>query len=72
MSDRKVSIRVSRDGGHTWSDWREASLGEVGEHRTRVRFTRLGMGRSFILQERVTSPIRADLLGAIVDFEVVG
>jgi hypothetical protein len=69
---RKTRIRTSRDGAYNYGDFREASLGEVGEYRKRVRFTRLGMGRQFVLYECVTDPIRADLLEAVVDFEVQG
>lgn len=69
MSDRKVLVAVSRDNGRNWSDWREASLGEVGEWEKTVVFRRFGHARSFLLKIRVTSPIRADLLGAVADVE---
>ncbi len=69
MSDRRVAIAVSKDGGHTWGDWREQSLGELGSYLHRVRFRRFGLGRDFRLKIRVTSPIRADLMAAYIDAE---
>lgn len=69
MSDRKVQVAVSKDGGHNFGDWREASLGELGQYLRRVRFRRFGVGRDFRLKIRVTSPIRADLLTAYIEAE---
>lgn len=69
MSDRKVLVAVSRDGGHNWSDWRESTLGEIGEYQKRVRFRRFGQARQFVMKVRVTSPIRADFHGAVLDVE---
>lgn len=65
MSDRKVFICYSDDKGHTWSNWRERSLGEVGEYKKRVRLWRLGKFVDRIFKVRVSSPIRRDLLGAV-------
>ena len=69
MSDRKVLVAVSKDGGHTWGDWRERSLGELGKYLNPVRFRRFGLAHDFRLKIRVTSPIRADLMTAYVDAE---
>lgn len=69
MSDRKVLVAISKDGGHHWSDWREASLGEIGEYQTRVVFRRFGTGRGFVMKVRITSPIRADFMGCVGEFE---
>ncbi len=66
MSDRKVLISYSDDGGRNWSNWRERSLGEVGEYAKRVRFWRLGRFRNRIYRIRVSSPVKRDLLGAVV------
>lgn len=69
MSDRKVLVAISKDGGHTWGDWRECPLGDLGQYMQRVRFRRFGVGRDFRLKIRVTSPVRADLLTGYVDVE---
>lgn len=65
MSDRKVFICYSDDGGRNWSNWRERSLGEVGEYQKRVRLHLLGKFQNRIFKIRVSSPIRRDLLGAV-------
>lgn len=69
MSDRKVLVAISKDGGHTWGDWRERPLGDLGQYMQRVRFRRFGVGRDFRLKIRVTSPIRADLMTCFIEAE---
>ena len=70
MSDRKVTLDVSKDGGHNFNIRREGSLGELGEYSHSVRFTRFGVGRRFVGRIRVTSPIKADYMGGFATFEV--
>ncbi len=69
MSDRKVTITISKDGGHNYGAAREQSLGELGQYRHRVRFRRLGRSEQFCAKVRVTSPIVMDHLGAVVEME---
>ena len=38
-------ISWSDDNGHTWSNEREASIGQIGEYRNKALVTRLGMFR---------------------------
>lgn len=65
MSDKKVMLSYSDDGGYNWSDWREASLGEIGQYSKRIRFNRLGSFRNRVWRIRVASPVKRDLLGAV-------
>lgn len=67
MSDRKVSISVSRDGGYTWGAWREISLGELGQYRHRVVARRLGLGRQFCIRVRCTSPLNMRHYGGVAE-----
>lgn len=69
MTDRKVFVCYSDDGGRNWSNWRERSLGEVGEYGKRVRLSQLGRFRNRIWKVRVSSPIKRDLLGAVAVLE---
>lgn len=71
MSDRKVQARYSKDGGYNFSNWKERSLGELGEHqdRTRVVFRRCGVARQFCWDIEVSSPIKATLIAAYGDIE---
>lgn len=43
VSDPVIELRWSRDGGNTWSSWREASLGNATEYRTKVEYRALGI-----------------------------
>jgi len=64
MTDRKVTIRSTKDG-RNWGDAKERSLGEVGEYNTRTIATRLGLFRSGAIRIRNSSPVVAPLLGLL-------
>lgn len=52
-----VMFRWSTDGGATWSNERQLSVGAMGEYRTRVRTLRLGSGRDWVLEFTQTDPV---------------
>ncbi|GAG27469.1 unnamed protein product, partial [marine sediment metagenome] len=58
-----VSLTTSRDGGKTWSNLNESFTGKTGEHRTRVRWERLGQFRDCILKVIITQAIPIRILG---------
>lgn len=64
MSDRKVTLRTTKDG-HTWGTLRERSLGELGDYQKRVRSLRHGDHYRTAVAIRVSSPIKATLLGGL-------
>ena len=64
MLDRKAMIRVTKDGGRNWGNWKERDLGRVGEYRKRVIVNRLGQARSLSVAIRVSSPVKVTILGA--------
>lgn len=55
----EVELRLSRDGGKTWKNWRAKSLGKQGEYRTKLRWNNLGMASEpgFLAEFRITAPI---------------
>ncbi|TNW23428.1 hypothetical protein EIP73_11700 [Xylella fastidiosa subsp. pauca] len=59
---RKVMLRYSKDGGHNWSAWVERDLGDVGAFQKRLRRYRLGQGRQWVFDIRITDPVVAHLL----------
>ena len=65
MTEPVVQFCYSKDGGHTWSNWRERSLGAVGRFDKRVRLLNLGQARSIVLKIRVSDPVKRDILGAV-------
>lgn len=67
--DPVIEMRTSRDGGKTWGDWRQKSLGRQGDYRQEVRWRGLGLaGRpSFLVQFRVTDPVDVRVSGVLVN-----
>lgn len=65
MAESFISLRVSKDGGYTWSDWNARSLGETGDFSKPVIWRRLGNS------DRVTFQFRADGAPTIVNAYVL-
>lgn len=57
-----MELRTSRDGGFTWSAWREAGIGAIGEYRARPVWRRLGQadapGMAFEFRLTDQAPLR--------------
>ena len=68
-SDPKVTLEWSDDGGHTWSNKHLASLGKIGEYKTRVVWRRLGKSRERVLRVIVTDPVKVVMLAAYAELE---
>jgi hypothetical protein len=68
-ADPQVEMRLSRDGGATWSSWRAASLGAQGEYRNRVRYRRCGMfdEPGALFEFRTTDPVGFRVSGVFVN-----
>ena len=63
----KLMLRWSDDGGHTWNDYRQVSMGRIGEYGVRAIFRRLGM--TVKLRDRVyeisgSDPVKIAIMGA--------
>jgi hypothetical protein len=59
VSDPKIEMRSSRDGGKTWGPFRAARLGTQGKYRTRPKWRRNGSfdAPGALLHFRVTDPV---------------
>lgn len=68
-TDPLVMIRWSDDGGKTWSNEREASIGAIGETKTRVIWRRLGSSRDRVYEVKITDPVKVVLIGATLGVE---
>lgn len=68
-TDPQGVLTWSDDGGHTWSNERQASIGAIGERFTRVIFRRLGSARDRVYKFRVTDPVKVVLIGAEIELE---
>lgn len=64
-----VEMRQSRDGGQTWGNWRQTSLGAQGEYRKKVQWTACGMAGqpSWLAEFRVTDPVPFRVSGVFVN-----
>lgn len=71
-SDPKVTLMVSKDGGHTWGNAMERSIGKLGESKKRVLFGRLGSSRRFTFKLQFSDPVPYRILGAWVTLDVEG
>lgn len=71
-SDPVALLSWSDDGGHTWSNEHEASMGAMGEYRTRVKWRRLGAGRDRVFRVATSEPVPVTWLGAEIDAVQLG
>ena len=64
-----IEMRMSRDDGKTWGDWRQKSLGPQGKYRQEVEWRGLGVASrpSLLVQFRVTDPIDIRCSGVLVN-----
>lgn len=61
-----VDLRYSKDGGNNWSDWRKIPMGQTGNFMKTLQTLRLGIGRQWVFDVRVTDPVKADILAASI------
>lgn len=66
-SSPTLSLSWSDDGGHTWSNEHEASMGRLGKYLTRAIWRRLGMARNRVFRVTTSDPVAITWLGAEFD-----
>lgn len=62
-SDPLVWLEMSDDSGRTWSNSRYASIGRMGAHQQRARWTRLGAARDRVYRLAVSDPVGTAIIG---------
>ena len=69
-SNPQVSLRYSKDGGHTWSSevWR--TMGAVGKYLTRVFWNRLGRARDWVFEISGSDPVKVVIMNGGLDIKV--
>lgn len=68
-TDPVVELRLSRDGGNTWGEWRATTLGAQGNYRKRVAWHGIGMASQpgLLAEFRVTAPVDFRVSGVYVN-----
>lgn len=64
-----IEMRLSRDVGQTWGNWKPAQLGAQGEYRKRVEWRALGQASQpgFFAEFRLTDPVPLRVAGVFVN-----
>jgi hypothetical protein len=62
-----VTLSWSTDGGHTWSNGHQASMGAIGAYKNRALWRRLGVDRDRVFRVETSEPVPVTWLGAEID-----
>jgi len=68
-SSPKAMLRISKDGGHTWSGVLTSTMGARGGYDVRSIWNRLGSGRDFSVWLTVSDPVKAVIVGSWLDYD---
>lgn len=66
-SDPQISLRISKDGARTWSDYYTTGVGAVGEYQKEVNFRRLGIQQQMTFELSMSDPIKVAWIGAYLN-----
>ena len=64
-----VELRVSKDGGWTFGNWRDMSVGKLGQYLHRCYAVQLGMARDWVFEIRTSDPFFTAWLSAVLNLE---
>lgn len=62
-----IMWRNSDDGGRTWGNERQATIGRTGQTRVRVRFWRLGVPRDRVIELSASDPVPFRVLAVFLN-----
>jgi len=65
--DPLIMMQFSDDGGLTWSNEKQASIGKIGERKVRAIWRRLGRARDRVYRVRISDPVKVAIIGAELD-----
>lgn len=66
-SDPQVSLRLSKDGGRTWTDYYTTSIGAAGVFGQQVKFRRLGIQQSCTFEITISDPVKIAITGSYLN-----
>jgi hypothetical protein len=67
FSRNAICVRYSKDGGLTWSNYRQKGLIDAGQYRSMMRYRNMGMGRDWVFEVMFAYPGPCALQGAYMD-----
>lgn len=67
--DPQVTLEVSRDGGRTYGNQLQVSIGKVGEYNRVAEFRRLGVGRDFVFKMTFSDPVPFAIANAYIEYQ---
>jgi hypothetical protein len=63
-SNPQASLRISRDGARTWSNYYTTSIGAVGQYKNQVEFRRLGIASQMTFEVSISDPVKRAIVGS--------
>jgi len=63
-----MTMRMSNDSGHTWTDGLDRDCGQSGQFKKRVRWLRLGEARDKVFEISMSDPIGWRIVDGYVEF----
>lgn len=67
-SDPKIILQMSKDGGNTFGNYKEKSVGRQGNYRKMVRWNALGIGREIVFKFSISDPIPYSIYQLRLDY----
>ncbi len=66
-SDPVCMLKISKDGGRTWSDEYVDSIGAIGQYMKKVAFRRIGIAEQLTFWLRITDPVKVAITGSYLN-----
>lgn len=63
----QASLRISRDGARTWSNYYQKSIGKVGQYITQVMWRRLGIQQQCTFEISGSDPVKTAITGSYLN-----
>lgn len=64
-------MSYSDDGGRTYTNDREGSMGDVGQYRKRIKWNRVGKFYQRVIRLRISAPVRRAIISAEAELEAL-
>jgi hypothetical protein len=67
-----MMLRYSWDFARTWSSELRETFGRMGAYQTMLQFRRLGRGRQFTVEYKISDPCKTSIMNGYFDYEEGG